>query len=390
MTKVRSEKWMPCARGSSFSSHSNSVTSYLKCAHRNSSEIRAVFVVKGGMEVEQVDFKSMTKNGASEMLIDCETISNYALRGRASLSPTDAARLIEKVRQCMESKVVKTFMDANEEIAYESKMRLKLSEQLENYTCADDSLPTTSPIATRTWIHDGKEREVHILHERKASKIHAIKNFITPEECEDIESAAKRKLHRATVADGKGGSRLSTSRKAKQAGVPVPWHLEGEGNGIATASRRLYDYINEATGYDMKEDGQEELMAIQYFGRGKEDKEPDRYMPHCDGDCSGLPHKTGGRVATMVMYCEAPESGGATNFQNANVHVKPEVGTAVFFSYLDLDTNEMDTGFTTHSGCPVVEGTKKIAVQWLRIGVDAENPWDSFNTLTVKYADQDL
>lgn len=68
-------------------------------------------------------------------------------------------------------------------------------------------------------------------------------------------------------------------------------------------------------------------MSIQYFGSGLNDTKPDRYtvrcliyvdvlevllmltrlwltlQPHCDGECDGLPHKRGGRVATMVMYC---------------------------------------------------------------------------------------
>jgi hypothetical protein len=64
----------------------------------------------------------------------------------------------------------------------------------------------------------------------------------------------------------------------------------------------------------------------------------------------------------------------------AGVTAKPEVGAAAFFSYMDPETKIKDTGFTTHSGCPVIEGTKRIAVHWMRIGVDAENPWDSFNT----------
>jgi hypothetical protein len=75
-----------------------------------------------------------------------------------------------------------------------------------------------------------------------------------------------------------------------------------------------------------------------------------------------------------------PEKGGHTNFRNAGVHVKPTVGGAVFFSYIDPDKLVMDTGFTEHSGCPVFTGEKKIVTQWVRLGVDSENPWDSFNT----------
>lgn len=92
-------------------------------------------------------------------------------------------------------------------------------------------------------------------------------------------------------------------------------------------------------------------------------------------------------MATTVMYCETADEGGHTNFRNAGVHVKPERGNAIFFSYIDPQTKVMDTGFTEHSGCPVFAGSKKIVTQWIRLGVDHDNPWDSFNTLGVKKSD---
>lgn len=60
-----------------------------------------------------------------------------------------------------------------------------------------------------------------------------------------------------------------------------------------------------------------------------------------------------------------------------------QVGAAAFFSYLDAETRLHETGYTTHSGCPVVEGVKRIAVHWMRIGVSKEMPWDSFDTLNI-------
>ena len=124
-------------------------------------------------------------------------------------------------------------------------------------------------------------------------------------------------------------------------------------------------------------------MSIQYFGRGFNDTEPDRYTPHCDGECTGNPHKFGTRVATMVMYCKAATKGGHTSFRNAGVHVKPQLYNGVFFSYIDPEEKIMDHGFTEHSGCPVFEGHKSIVTQWIRLGVDDAKPWDSFNTLGV-------
>jgi hypothetical protein len=94
-------------------------------------------------------------------------------------------------------------------------------------------------------------------------------------------------------------------------------------------------------------------------------------------------------VATMVMYCKLPLLGGSTNFRNSVVHVKPVTGNAVFFSYIDPFTKIMDKGFTEHSGCPVFEGEKKIVTQWIRYGVDDENPWNSFNTLGIKKTNAD-
>jgi len=272
---------------------------------------------------------------------------------------------------------------ANEEIAFQAQVRRSMAAQLENYTCADETLNSTVAKRTETW----RGRKVSLMIDRPASKIHTIEEFLTEEECKAVEVAAAPSLHDATVADGSGGSILSENRKAKHAGIKVHWNKEAEGDLIARLSRRVYDYVNHVLPFDIHEDGQEDLMSIQYFGRGPEDDKPDRYMPHCDGDCNGMLFKPGNRMATIVMYCDIPEVGGATRFRNSNVHIKPKKYAATFFSYIDPDTMKMDDGFTEHSGCPVVEGEKKIVTQWVRLGVDAENPWNSFNTLGIKYSD---
>jgi hypothetical protein len=144
--------------------------------------------------------------------------------------------------------------------------------------------------------------------DRPGAKIHVIDNFITQQECDAVQEEAKDSLDDATVADGAGGSELDDSRKAKQAGIEVDWESEDDGDRlIAQVSRRVYDYTNHVLPFEINEDGQEDLMSIQYFGRGEDDEKPDRYMPHCDGDCDGYAFKEGERVATVVMYCDVPE-----------------------------------------------------------------------------------
>lgn len=348
-----------------------------------------VVYIRPGLEIEHTDNKKKARESANEMLTKCQEQAVNSLQQISSISFDQASDTIADLVSCVEFGVANELETFNEEIGFQSRIRTGMADLLENYTCADRELNTSTPLRTETWQNNGVKREVKIMHERPSSKIHLIENIISAKECEAMEEMAKPLLHRATVADGGGGTELSKSRKAMQAGIKVPWHLETEGHPVATVSRKVYDYVNHVLGLDIKENGQEDLMSIQYFGRGEGDKTPDQYTPHCDGDCNGLEFKSGNRMATMVMYCTIPELGGATNFANAGIHVVPEKGSGAFFSYINPETKIMDTGFTQHSGCPVIEGSKIIVTQWIRLGVDDENPWDSFNSLGIKITEGD-
>mmetsp|Transcript_13747 Transcript_13747/g.17286 ORF Transcript_13747/g.17286 Transcript_13747/m.17286 type:complete len:459 (-) Transcript_13747:312-1688(-) len=350
----------------------------------NQNDDQNIFIRKG-MVVDHVDNLSRAAQSATELMTLCES---QAVE-KARYPNANASQVIVDLKECVEMSVSKNIRKATEDIAFQANVREGMSALLENYTCADETLPTSEFTETRQWDWKGEIREVGVLHERDASIIHLVKNFVSEEECNAMQLTAEGRLHHATTADGEGGSKLSDSRKAMQAGIKVPWEKEAEGDPIATMSRRVYDYTNYATGFGLSEHGQEELMSIQYFGRGEDEEAPDRYTPHCDGDCKGLPHKEGQRVATMVMYCTVPEKGGATNFMNSGVHVVPEKGNAIFFSYMNPKTHIMDKGFTQHSGCPVIHGIKRIVTQWMRYGVTREVPWNAYNTLGIKYSEQE-
>jgi len=342
-----------------------------------------VFTINEDLVIDSADNKSRAREDASKVLSMCKKKAYAHVESMDIFDSDSAGDLIQQMAECVQANVAEEMEKANEEVAFQAQIRTRMGGLLENYTCADEILNTTEPESTHKWRNRGKNYHVDVMLDRPRSKIHLVENFITETECEAVEKAAKKKLHKATVADNSGGSQLSDNRKAMQAGLKVHWDREKRGDHIAKVSRRVLDFTNSVTNFDLKEHGQEDLMSIQYSGRGRDDPAPDRYMPHCDGDCTGMPHKPGTRVATMVMYCEVPEVGGATNFRNAGVHIEPKKGSAVFFSYMG-DDFVMDKGFTEHSGCPVLIGEKKIVTQWMRHGVDAENPWDSFNTLGIK------
>lgn len=49
----------------------------------------------------------------------------------------------------------------------------------------------------------------------------------------------------------------------------------------------------------------------------------------------------------------------------------------------------MDSGYTEHSGCPVLEGEKWIAAAWMRLGVDAKHDWSRYDPSGVEIARYD-
>lgn len=345
--------------------------------HTHNNTYKVVFVHEGIL-VEHTDSKSIAAKSASKLLDECKSTAKKQL----AEDDADAITILESLSDCVRKGIADEIERANEEIVFQAKIRKEIADSWENYTCADEAVNATEPKSETSW----RQHDVGIMLDRPASKIHVIEDFLTAEECKAVEEMATPHLHDAQVADGSGGGELSDNRKAKQAAIAVNWDKEEDGDLIARLSRRVYDYVNHVLPFDIKENGQESLMSIQYFGRGPDDQTPDRYMPHCDGECTGLDFKPGNRMATIVLYCDLPKVGGATNFRNSGVHIKPKQYSATFFSYIDPVTMKMDTGFTEHSGCPVIEGEKKIVTQWVRLGVDDENPWTSFNTC--KYLSQ--
>ena len=352
----------------------------------NENQNQAIHVMKD-YSVQHHD--DTTRGKAKEVTVDlvrtCEDRAKSSISddNDSTITIDELENIIDELISCAKKTVATKIKKSMGEVNYQANLRMAMAEKWENYTCKDDSLSTSPTLREYKWNDEKGKKDsiVDVLHEKSSSQIHFIHDFITDDECKAMEEAAKPKLHKATVASGDGGYKLAESRKAMQAGVQVNWDKEKDGDLIAKLSRRVYDYNNYVTGLNISEFGQEKLMSIQYTGRGEDYKTPDRYLPHCDGDCeTGLPHRNGTRVATMIMYCDIPSKGGHTNFKNAGVHVKPKKNSAVYFLYMNPENHIMDKSFTIHSGCPVIEGEKKIVTQWIRHGVDDENPWNSFNS----------
>lgn len=171
-----------------------------------------VLVVKRGLQVERPDPIAAVPPAnadASEIVFRCRIAADNALaKGRVPMS-----RVLDELAQCLEKRTTEVLMVKNEQLSFESQIRKHISHLAENYTCSDPTRDTTKPLRETTWTHRGVSLRVGILHDRPSSQIHVLHNFISREECDAVEQAAKPLLHRGTVADGKGGSRMSENRK---------------------------------------------------------------------------------------------------------------------------------------------------------------------------------
>ena len=271
---------------------------------------------------------------------------------------------------CVADGLVNYITDISKSMSEVKKYRDRMAEKLRNYTCADENSIQTTPLKIDNIKIRSRPIEVETLLDLKASKIWVAHNFVSDEECDVLMNHGRPLLKRATIAAEDGTSIVSPTRKAQQASYNFPSN-KPENDPLWDLYSRILSFVNLKTNYELKFEGQEEFAIIQY-------DPTDEYGSHCDADCNGETYTPRGRVATAVLYCKVPEIGGGTTFSKSDIFVKPRKGDVTFFAYKGED-NKMDTGFTEHSGCPVVEGEKWIATAWLRQGVTKQDPWNDYD-----------
>eukprot|EP00903_Cladosiphon_okamuranus_P010152 g9613.t1 len=288
----------------------------------------------------------------------------------ASDSPQDY--MSPEFSECLTKAIAEDLAKKESEANKSMRMLEVVGDRARNYTCADPEMDTTNTsLSKMNWLdpEGGLTYNAQVFLDEPAAKLYLLDDFATDAECKALMDGASPHLQDATVNGGAGKSTLSQARRAKAGGVPAD--LNNEKSVTAPLYRRGYAFANHVTGYNLDMTGQEGFSVIKY---GSDDE----YRPHCDGDCTGAEFRQGGRVATMVIYCEQAKVGGGTTFSSSDVFINGRKGQAAFFSYLGPD-NRTDNGRTRHSGCPILEGTKWIATLWMRRGVDGVKGWQYYD-----------
>ena len=197
------------------------------------------------------------------------------------------------------------------------------------------------------------DREVRVTLRIERPTIALIDGLLSGEECDELVRLSAGQLVRSTTVDRASGEGKIIEARSSEG----TFFLLNANPLIARLDRRIAALMNRPV-----ENG--EGLQILHYRTGGE------YTPHFDyfppADPGSHVHLASGgqRVATLIIYLNDVEDGGATVFPELKLTVGPKKGAAVYFEYGN-SRGQIDP-LTLHGGLPVLRGEKWIATKWMR------------------------
>jgi prolyl 4-hydroxylase len=177
-------------------------------------------------------------------------------------------------------------------------------------------------------------------------------NALSDDECERIVDLARPKLHRSKVyvpdSERSNEGVVSYVRTSQQAGFR---YQESE------LVDRIYERISTLVRWPISH--MEAIHVVRYLPGADFAPHYDYFSPITQGE---LIEAGGQRLASIVIYLNTPESGGATSFLDVQTEIFPQRGSLLYFSYLGSNRESQ----TLHAGVPLGCGEKWIATLFLR------------------------
>ena len=182
--------------------------------------------------------------------------------------------------------------------------------------------------------------------------VYVVNDFLSNEECNAFVEIGKGKMERATVITD-SENEVHASRTNDYC-----W-LEHDANDIIHEVSKRFSVL-----VKMPINNAEQFQLV-YYGPGNQ------YKPHFDafdkttkeGQNNWFPG--GQRMVTALAYLNDVEEGGATDFPEIGVSVKPNKGDVVVFHNCLEGTTDINPD-ALHAGSPVISGEKWAVNLWFR------------------------
>lgn len=211
--------------------------------------------------------------------------------------------------------------------------------------------PLPGPLAQGAHKLEAVGKSVNVLLSLKSPRLIVFEGVLSDAECAALILESKPKLLRSQTVDrDSGGTELNAARTS-------------EGTYFHHTETPLLSCINERLAALLRWPLENaEPLQILHYGVGAEYQPHYDYFDRYDSGTAKLIAQGGQRVATLIIYLNDPEAGGATIFPDIGLEIAAVMGNAVFFSYERPDPGTR----SLHGGTPVTRGEKWIATRWLR------------------------
>jgi len=198
---------------------------------------------------------------------------------------------------------------------------------------------------------DAAGHPVQVLMSLRQPRVVVFGGLLTDAECDALVAEARPRLARSeTVDNATGGSEVNAARTSR--GM---FFQRGETPLVQRIEQRIATLLRWPVRWG-------EGLQVLHYAPGAEYKPHHDYFDPKHPGTEAVLRRGGQRVATLVMYLNTPEQGGATTFPDVLLEVAAVKGNAVFFSY----DRPHATTRTLHGGAPVFKGEKWVATKWLR------------------------
>ncbi len=212
----------------------------------------------------------------------------------------------------------------------------------------DEGLVSPDIRSSETTIDLG-DCEAEVAFEQLAPRVVLLDHFLSHDECDRLCAAAAPFAPSDLLLNGATGC-FDGLRNSQSASIYATADI------VSIIERRISRLTNWPISHG-------ESLQIQRYGVGQQ------FVPHHDYFPQGTEFYQrqmadgGQRIATLIMYLQQPEKGGATHLVNLGQKFMPRKGSALFFTYPDPSPQSG----TLHAGEPVVAGEKWIATKWFRL-----------------------
>lgn len=177
---------------------------------------------------------------------------------------------------------------------------------------------------------------------QESYNVFEIDKFLSPDICDELIKISEPKLEAARIGEWE----IDEYRTALSC-----WLYDGDN------VKMIRESISELLKTPV--DNMEPLHITCY-------REGGQYKPHCDFfeyESEDF-KKSGQRTMTAMIYLNDDFSGGETEFPVFDIKIKPSKGKLVI--WYNLLSDGYPDHHSLHAGLPVLEGSKYIAVIWIR------------------------